>query len=162
MKLLGRSHIAIILVVIYTLIIMVPLASSVMHSITAAPALTVECSGNCATCGCSAKSMANGTCCCMKKQHQARAHEDDHDSSADCGQKTPDKKQPVIVSCGCRSGNGEHAVLPGSGTTELLPSYFTVQFSIPSSDTRFPLLTRRVVSFQGEPPDPPPKITLIS
>lgn len=162
MKLLGRSHIAIILVVIYTLIIMAPLASSVMNSKTLAHALTGECTRDCATCGCSAESMATGTCCCMKKQQQAHVHNDDHDGTPDCDQKTPDRKQIVFASCGCPSGSREHAALSGSGTSELLPCYFTAPFITPCTDTRFPTLTWRVTSFQGEPPDPPPKISTIS
>lgn len=162
MKLPGRFHIAMILAVIYSLIIMGPLAMHVMNSKSAAPALTGECSGNCATCGCSAESMAAGTCCCMKKQQQARVHEDDHDGTPDCDQKAPDRKQVVISSCGCLSGNGDHAALSGGGTSELLPCYFTVRFSIPSTDTRFPLLSLSLSSFQDEPPEPPPEISIIS
>lgn len=162
MKLPGRFHIAMILAVIYILIITGPLATRVMNSKAAAPALTGECSGNCATCGCSAESMATGTCCCIKKQQQARAHEDDHDGTPGCDQKSPDRKQTVIASCGCRSETGKHVSLSGGGASELLPCYFTSQFSIPCADTRFPLLSLSLSSFQDEPPEPPPKISIIS
>ncbi len=162
MKLPGRSHIAIILTVIYTLIIMVPLASRVMNAKTVPFAVAGECTGDCRTCGCSAESMASGTCCCMKAQRQSHDHEDDHDGTSDCDQKTPDRKQVVISSCGCPGGSGEHATLSGSGTSELLPFFFAMQFNIPGTDTRFPHLTGRVTSFSGEPPEPPPKISLHS
>ena len=151
-----------ILVVIYTLIIMVPLASRVMNSATAAVVVAVECTGDCRTCGCSVESMATGTCCCMKKQQQAHAHEDGHDGTPDCDQNIPDKKRTAIASCGCRSGSGEHAALSCSDSSELLPCCFTAQPGIPCTDTRFPLLAGRMTSFQGEPPDPPPKISAIS
>ena len=158
----GRSNIGLILVVIYSLIIMGPLASRVMDSTTAVVVAAAECTGDCRTCGCSAASMATGSCCCMKKQQQIHAHEDGHDGTADCDQRPPDKKQTAIASCGCRSGNGDHAVLSGNDSSELLPCCFTVQFSIPGTDTRFPPATGRVTSFQGEPPDPPPKISFRS
>jgi hypothetical protein len=153
---------ALILAVIYTLIIMVPLASHVMNSKTVALAVAGECSGDCRTCGCSAESMATGTCCCMKKQQQAHAHEYGHDGSPDSDQKTTERKQTVISSCGCTSGSGEHAALSGSGISDLLPCYFSAQFGITGTDTRFPALTRRMTPFQDAPPDPPPKISFCS
>jgi len=155
MKPLARSHIALILTVIYCLIIMIPLATRVMDSKTVAIAKAAECTGDCATCGCRPESMATGTCCCMKKQQKT-------DASPDCDQKSPDREQVVIASCGCGSGNGKHVALPSSEISELLPCYFNAKFGIPSSDTRFPLLTNRVTSFQDEPPDPPPKIAIYS
>ena len=157
-----RSIGAVTLMVIYLMVSLSPLTSLVMHSKTVAHALTGECTGDCSTCGCSMESMATRTCCCAIKQKQQLVHNDLHDATPDSCKKTPDREQFVIVSCGCGSGNGKHTALPISETSELLPCYFSAQFSIPGSDTRFPLLTRRVTSFQDEPPVPPPKISIHS
>ncbi|MFA7403653.1 MAG: hypothetical protein WC007_06655 [Pelobacteraceae bacterium] len=160
MKLLARSHIAIILTVIYSLIVMGPLAGRLMNSKTVTHALTGECTGDCATCGCSAESMATRTCCCsIKKQRQALLFEDEHDGTRDCCKKTPAKKQVVIASCGCPCGSGNHAVSI-SETSELLPCFFATQFSIPHTDTRFQQFARFLASRHGEPPDPPPKLSI--
>lgn len=146
---------AVTLMVIYLMVSLSPLTSLVMHSKTVAHALTGECTGNCSTCGCSMESMATRTCCCAIKQQQELVYNDWQDG-------TPDRKQVVIASCGCASGNGKHVALPISETSELLPCYFTAQFSIPNSDTRFPLHIETLTSFQDEPPDPPPKISIHS
>ena len=161
-KFTKRGISAITLMVIYLMVSLSPLTPLVMHSKTVAHALTGECTGDCSTCGCSMESMATRTCCCSIKQQQELVHNDLQDGTQDSCNKTPDREHVVIVSCGCGSGNGKHVALPISETSELLPSYFSAQFSIPSSDTRFPLLTRRVTSFQDEPPDPPPKISIYS
>lgn len=161
MKLLARSHIAIILAMIYTLIIMGPLAARVINSKTVAHALTGDCAGDCATCGCSAESMATRTCCCsIKKQRQALINEDEHDDTRGCCKKAPAKKQVVIASCGSPCGSRNHTPLSGSGTTELLPCSFSASFSIPHTDTRFQQFARFLASRHGDPPDPPPKLSI--
>lgn len=158
MRLLTRFHIALILAVIYTLIIMSPLTATALNSTMAAHILTGECTGNCASCGCSAASMAAGSCCCMKKQQQAHAREDNKGCSPDFDQRTSERKQILSTTCGCPCGNEENAALFDSETSELLPYYFTSQFSSLYAETSFPLLGDRLALFHGEPPDPPPKI----
>lgn len=60
--------IAVILMTMYLIIVMKPLAPFAMHSKVVAHAVTGECVGDCDICGCSAESRANRTCCCAKKK----------------------------------------------------------------------------------------------
>jgi hypothetical protein len=150
-----------ILAVIYSLIIMGPLAACVMNSKAVAHALTGECTDDCSTCGCSTESMATRTCCCsVKKQRQALVHEDEHDGTPDCCKKAPGRQPVVISSCGCPCGSGKHALLSVSETSELLPCFFTAQFGIPHTDTTFQQFSRFLTSRHGDPPDPPPKLSI--
>ena len=147
---------------LYLAIILIPLASFDMQSTNAAPVGIRECTGDCNLCGCSPESRASNTCCCsMKRQQQAQIHEDGEDSSPDCCKKKPVEKKTVIACC-CPCGNGKQTALSASGTSELLPFHFTEQFSTPHADTHFPILTHRLTSRHGEPPDPPPKLSICS
>ena len=153
---------ATVLAVIYLLIVLSPLASLTLHSASSAHAATGECSGDCNICGCSAESRASNTCCCSKKRVQlVHIHEDDENGTPDCCQTKPvDKK--TIIACGCPGGNGKQVALSASGTSEVLPYHFTERFSLPHTDTHFPNLTQRLTSRHGEPPDPPPKLSICS
>jgi hypothetical protein len=147
---------------IYLAIIFSPLASFAMNSKTVAHALTGECSGDCNICGCSAESRASNTCCCSKKrQQQAHIHEDYEDGTADCCRKVPAKKK-IIIACGCPCGKGKQAVLATSGTSEVLPYHFSELFNLPHTDTTFANSTQRLTSRHGDPPDPPPKLSIRS
>ena len=158
-----RSIIAVILMVIYVLIPLSPLASLAMHSKSVALAVPGECSGDCDICGCSAESRAARTCCCSKKkQQQADIHTDQHHGKQECEKKAPTKKKAAIAACGCPCGSGKQVALSISGTSEVLPYHFTEQFSIPHSDTIFIKPIQRLTSRHGEPPDPPPELSLRS
>jgi hypothetical protein len=153
-----RSIIAATLTAIYLMISLSPLASLAMHSKVVAHAITGECSGDCDICGCSPENRANHTCCCSKKrQQQAHIHEEEHDSKPDCCKKKPADKK-TIIACGCPCGNGKHLALSISATSEVLPFYFSDQFSPPHTDTTFSNPDRRLTSRHGEPPDQPPKL----
>jgi hypothetical protein len=148
---------------LYLAIIFSPLAAFAIHSPDTAPATVRECSGDCNLCGCSPESRASNTCCCSnkKRQQQAHLHEDDQNSKPDCCKKKPVEKKTVIA-CGCPCGKGQQAALSVNGSSELLPYHFTEQLSIPHTDTTYINLTRRLTSRHGEPPDPPPKLSVCS
>lgn len=63
-----RRTIATVMTMIYLAIALSPLASLAMHSRVVAHAVTGECTGDCAICGCSLESRASNTCCCAKKK----------------------------------------------------------------------------------------------
>lgn len=154
----GRSHIAIILTVIYTLIIISPLAARVLSSKSITHVLTGECTGDCRSCGCSVEGRVTRSCCCVKKkQQQALARHGVQAGAADCCSKAPPRIPVVIVSCGSPCGGGKHVALSGGGFSELFPSYFMARFGVPCTGARFPLLSATLASCEGEPPDPPPK-----
>lgn len=158
MKRSMRGIIATMLMVIYLMISLSPLASLAMYSKSVAHTVTGECSGDCSICGCSPESRANHTCCCARKRQQAHAHEDDAAGTPACCKKKPVNKTTVIASCGCPCGNGKQAVLSAVSMSELMPFHFTEQFTIPHTDTIFSTPPQRLTSRVGDPPDPPPKL----
>ena len=148
----------VLLAMIYLMIVLGPFAAHVTHSKRPSSVMQRECSGDCDLCGCSPESRANHTCCCAKKrQQQARVHEDDGEETGDCCKKKPVKKD-TILACGCPCGNGKQLHFFVAGVSEVLPSHFTEQFNRHQTKTQFPLLSKRLASRHGEPPDPPPKL----
>jgi len=69
-KLQFRELTAIVMMAVYLLIVLSPLAPFAMYSKAIAHAVTGECSGDCTICGCSVESRANQSCCCAKKKQQ--------------------------------------------------------------------------------------------
>jgi hypothetical protein len=157
-----RSIIATMLTVIYLMISLSPFASFTMNSIKAGYILTVECSGDCNTCGCPAESRANRSCCCSKKHQQKVVAHDDKHNGPDCCKKAPAKKKTVIASCGSPCGSGEQIALSAIDTSELIPVNFTEQFTLPQTDTTFINQTYQLLSRHDDPPDPPPKLSALS
>jgi hypothetical protein len=144
----------------YLLMVLSPLASLAMHSKAVSHAITGECSGDCDICGCSPENRASNTCCCSKKRRQqAQAYE--KENTPDCCKKKPVSKKAVIA-CGCPCGSGKPAALSASSSSEVLPFQFTEQLRLTHSDTTFANPTHRLTSRHGEPPDPPPRLSLIS
>jgi len=153
-----RGIIAAMMTAIYLMTLLSPLTSFAMHSKTAAQALTGECSGDCAICGCSVESRATRTCCCAKKkQQQAHIHENEDDSTPDCCKKKPTPKKIMIASCGCPCGSGKTTALSGGKTDEILAYCFSEQLAIPRLDTHYSELSHLMTSRHLEPPEPPPR-----
>ena len=151
MRLLSRNRTALLLTVIYSLIILTPLATLPLRSGVAG-----ECAGDCAICGCSPEHSANRTCCCWKKKQQGcHGHEDDQ--TADCCKKNKPESKPVL-SCGwpC-GGNKQRALLDATGF-ELLPYHFGESIPAFQREGSSPLHNTRLTDHQDEPPDPPPKL----
>ena len=57
-----------LMVAIYTVIALSPIAPVLLHSKAVAHALTGECVGDCKICGCSMEASESNTCCCSRKQ----------------------------------------------------------------------------------------------
>ena len=149
--------VALMLAMIYSLIIISPLAPLALKSPRVAHAVTGECSGNCDICGCSAERRANHTCCCfMKKKHQH-----DHESVPDCCKKKKRHKM-TMLSCNCPCGDNKLPGLPGAEKTEILPYRFTEEIAALTEDILFSPHGKRLLDQQGDPPDPPPKLFILS
>lgn len=158
-----RRIIACLLTVIFVMIIMGPLAPLAMRSPAMATVASGECSGDCATCGCSLERSATRTCCCWQKK--ARLQEEEQEqvqnmSSCCKPQKTLHKKsQKKVVSikshCPCER-NKLNAVF-GSTEPPLLTSRIVVMMPV-YTEHRLPLLFHKPMpERQDEPPDPPPE-----
>jgi hypothetical protein len=63
-----------LLVFLYLLIALAPLAPIALHSKAVAHGVTGECSGDCTICGCSPESRLARTCCCAKKKQSSSLH----------------------------------------------------------------------------------------
>lgn len=154
---LPRSIPALVLIAIYSLIAVSPLAPLALRSATIAHMLTGECVEDCSICGCSPERRANHTCCCWQKKHQ---HEYDGDQNKpECCKKKYQAKNatPTISSCPC--GSNKITAFGRSGQDELLPFLFspnTLAISEALLNARFSVCRSY---WLGEPPEPPPKLT---
>jgi len=180
------------LTTVYMLVVMSPLAPLAMHSKVVAHAVTGECSGDCDICGCSIESRASKTCCCTKKRRQqlsiaetaampcspsqpasspapqnkfccvksAQQLDNDHDHFQK--PEREETKTVTVFKCGCPCGKGKLLALAGFGSNELLPINDLERIEIPHEETLYADLSHRLASRHGEPPDPPPRLPLIS
>jgi hypothetical protein len=159
-----RTVIASVLTLIYLLILLSPLASPALYSQPGADALPGECSGDCVTDGCSIESRAGKNCCCARKklQHSQLEHSDKMASTQECCKKNTLTKKTVIISCGYPCKDGKHVVMSANDSSDLIPFYFTESCNISHSATTFTYNLARLTSRHGDPPDPPPKLSLNS
>ena len=157
MKKPSRNIVALLLTLIYSLIIMSPLAPLALQSPRVAHAVTGECSGNCDICGCSAERRVSRTCCCFLKKKLQH----DHKNVPDCCKKKKRSKM-TMLSCNCPCGDNKIPGMPGAEKTEVLPYRFN-EGIVPLAEN--PLLTpprKSLTDRHGDPPDPPPKLHLTS
>lgn len=68
MTIASRYITSLLMTAVYLLITLMPLAPLAMNSKWVAYAISGECSGDCAICGCSAERSAARTCCCWQKK----------------------------------------------------------------------------------------------
>jgi hypothetical protein len=157
LKLFSRPIVALLLTVIYSLIIMGPLAPLALKSPRVAHAVTGECSGNCEIDGCSAERRASRTCCCwIKKLKQEQAKKNVPECCRKKQNKTP------MFTCNCPCGGKKLPGLAGAERTEVLPYRFAEEIVTPDVNAHFTSYGKRLTDHHGDPPDPPPKLNLIS
>jgi hypothetical protein len=137
---------------------MSPLAPLALRSPLIAHAATGECVGDCAICGCSPEARANHTCCCWKKKQQ-HDHEHDHGQVADCCKKKQGGK--TVLSCGCPCGT-KHLAFWSGEKCEQLPYRFSEGVPAFRADDLSSACRTRLTDRHGDPPDPPPKIRLLT
>ena len=160
MKRLSRQNIARILTAIYLVIAAGPLAPFAMNSKSFAHAITGECAGDCNICGCSPENRANHTCCCWKKKLQ-HEHTEEQSATPECCKKKHQSAE-IVLSCACPCGKAKPLSLAGFEKFEQYPFRFQHQLITPPSEPLLPVVCRSLASRLGEPPDPPPIISLFS
>jgi hypothetical protein len=160
-----RYIFAFVLCVIYGLTVLGPITVPLaLRSPVIAHALTGECAGECGLCGCAPERSASHTCCCwQKKLQQAHDDHDDDQEQSDCckGDKAaPKSKTAGISSRPC--GSAKTMALMGVEQSDVLPFRFN-QGALVVVET---LLIVRIpdcrADWLGEPPDPPPKLSILS
>lgn len=151
----SRYLTAFLLTVIYLAMTLGPLAPLALRSPRAAHALTGECAGDCDICGCTAEKRASHTCCCaLKKKMEAEQR-----MARDCCKPKPDNGT-FVLKCGCPCGSKEQAAFTSFDKNELLPFTFRNAISTPVMRPIPPARPRPLVSRDGEPPEPPPRLLL--
>lgn len=158
MGLSGRASIALVLVVVYTAIIMSPLA---LHLPAIARAMTVECSGDCGKCGCSPVQSANRTCCCWQKKHQER-HNHEDDRTAACCKKNKDHHSKPVLSCGSPCRDVKAMFLCTEDNSEQIPCMFRATAIAVHGKALSATYRSTLTDLHLSPPDPPPKLTHLS
>jgi hypothetical protein len=160
MKLFTRPMVAMLLTVIYTLIIMSPLAPLAMKSPRIAHAITGECAGDCDTCGCSAERRANHTCCCWQKKLK-HGHDLARAQFPDCCKKKQ-RHRMTMLTCNCPCGSNDAPGLPGTENSELMPYRFNEGVIALDEDVLFSSHGDLFKDRHVDPPDPPPKLAILS
>ncbi|HIJ94230.1 MAG TPA: hypothetical protein HPP94_00515 [Desulfuromonadales bacterium] len=204
-----RKLTAIVMMTVYLLIVLSPLAPLAMYSKSVAHAVTGECSGDCNICGCSVESRANQTCCCAKKKQQSKlsngeiseqqpvskkrsccadskpvapkkeccatsqpvAPKNDccaknkkhpHDENAqELQQKQPPPKNETVLKCGCPCGKSTVFAL-ATGSSDSMPFFYADTLPHPHAAYLSFSHVNRLTSRHAEPPDPPPKLTVVA
>ena len=96
-------------------------------------------------------------CCAKNKQHQ-------HDEIVQEASHNQEQSNTgtTVLKCGCPCGKGKQLALTGFGPNELIPVITNERIKISHITTLFADLTHRMASRHGEPPDPPPRLPIIS
>ena len=158
MRKLPRFIPALVLVILYVMIVMSPLAPLALRSPMIAHALTGECAGDCSLCGCSTERSVNHSCCCWQKKVQFN-HEQEQDEQDCCKKNKSDKNQinTFISSRPCNSGKA--AALVGVAHGDVFPYHFSTNQPVVWESTMIARDPEGQIDWFGEPPDHPPKIT---
>jgi hypothetical protein len=77
-------------------------------------------------------------------------------------QKADSTKTETVYKCGCPCGKDKMLSLTGFGSNELLPITSSEKIQPLHVETVFSDLLNRLASRHGEPPDPPPRLPLLS
>ena len=163
MKLPHRTITAVLMTVIYLLITVSPLAHLAMLSGGVAHALTGQCSGDCDVDGCSPERRASRTCCCWRnKQNKERSPQVNNSSSSSCCKTKPAGKVAELRCSSCPCGSNKFQSLLGSEKHQHLPYRFVSETPPQHKQLHTHPSPSRLISRHGEPPDPPPIISLRS
>jgi len=86
-----------------------------------------------------------------------------HDEKAqEPAQEAATTKTETVYKCGCPCNDGKLPALTGFGSNELLPNNACDTIAMPHVETLYADLSHRLTSRYGEPPDPPPKLSICS
>lgn len=191
MKRFQQRNISFLMTALYLLLSLSPLASISSRTKPFFQAAAKECSGDCRLCGCSPERSASQTCCCwQKKMAEAKIRQQwekpqscptapadtagnccskhqhaDHGNDASTSTQTdpPSGNEPPTVSISiCPCGSGKDQAFSGDERSQHIPCRFLS--GVPAQPaTQFVFLQpEQLASHSGEPPDPPPKIHILS
>ena len=183
MKRSRQQSISFILTAIYLLLTLSPLAPIAIRSNSPLHVIRIECSGDCRTCGCSAERSASHTCCCWQKRLSAakapqasaakaaraccsrNAHCDDHDNDAPAltqQENSPARETLTVIINICPCGSGKDLACAAEESTEHIPCRYSAGIPVQRAIQFAFLQPERLASRNCEPPDPPPKIYMLS
>jgi len=140
------------------MIVLNPLVSVVLDSPLIAHALTGQCAGDCALCGCAPERSANHTCCCWLNKPQLRYDEDQNRSTC-CNKKPSDEKKSKTIISSRPCGSGKIAALALMEQGDIFPYDFTAQIPVTLESKLTGLNPHCQTDWLGEPPEHPPKIS---
>jgi hypothetical protein len=149
---------ALVLVVLYAMIVMSPLASLVFRSPAMAHALNGECAGDCSRCVCSVERSANHTCCCWQRKLQLH-HEEEQDRQDCCVKDRADKIPSKVFISSRPCSSGKTTALAGAPHGEALPFRYGTINPVVFESTLIVRDPDGKIEWFGEPPDYPPKRT---
>ena len=95
------------------------------------------------------------SCCGVKDKHVDRG------TSESAANTTPQKSRTTTISCR-PCGSGKLIALLSNEASQHVPFFFTGEISSPEQDILSLIQPDRLTSRYGEPPDPPPIITIFS
>ena len=156
MRRLPRLIPAIVLIILYAMIAMSPLASIALRSPVIAHALTGECASDCSICGCSPERSANHTCCCWQKKQLNKPDVDKEEP--DCCRKLHRSKSSSATISSRPCGSGKIIATFGVGQNELIPFLFSLDKLVIFEASLYTHIPARRMDWPGEPPDPPPRL----
>jgi hypothetical protein len=163
MKFPSRSITALVMTVIYLLITLSPLAHLATLSRGVAHAVTGQCSGNCDIDGCSPERRASRTCCCWRnKQKKDHYPQVNNKNTSSCCKTKPVGKVAELRCSTCPCGSNKLLSLWGAEKLQHLPYRFISQNPPQDKQLHTHPSPRRLISRHGEPPDPPPIISIRS
>lgn len=150
---------ALVLVVLYALIVLGPLAPLAMQSPAIAHALTGECAGDCSACGCAPERSASHSCCCWQKKQQHCQDDHDEENEPECCKKKhgENKKTASIKSRPCNSK--KIAWVFGFNLDDTVYNYFNVVLFFTQSASPGAGNPVCLADWISVPPDPPPKLS---
>ncbi len=156
----SRSKMASLLLVVYLLITMSPLAPLLSTSPRLAHAMTGECVGDCDICGCSPERRASHTCCCWLNGLKHEDHREDADVPECCRKKDRDDTTKLSAHCPCGSSNPNY--LWCDSDFDHIPYRFVVGVTAFHGDLPYAFLSAFPPRNHDGPPKPPPRLTILS
>jgi hypothetical protein len=97
------------------------------------------------------------------KNEQHHKHHEDSENVQAFQHNEERSQSETVYKCGCPCGKGNLFTLAGAGTSELLPYIYSERIVPPHEGTHhYSDLSQLLASRHGEPPDPPPRLQLLS
>lgn len=157
MKSVFRRIIILGLTLIYLMTSLGPVGPAAQQAMAFARAGVAECAGDCDICGCSPERRAIHTCCCWLKKNKAQM---ERTGIPECCKKKK-KHRMTMLTCGCPCGRKNSNDQEDNEITEHLPYLFCKGVTIIAEDVLYSTLKSLAADQLREPPDPPPKLSIL-